>query len=134
MKAPITERIRDLVLHRGPITADVVAQALPELAECGGEQRALLLMRLDPQLEQTPTNFWTARGTIHTDEWKVHHAAEDYFRSLNRKGAPLSSAVTAIVASSRVGSRKVEEILRERYIIVGTNIFNKLRETGEASV
>ena len=77
MRAPITERIRELVLRRGPITADAVAQALPELAECGGEQRALLLMRLDPQLERTPTNLWAARGTILTDERKVHRAAEE---------------------------------------------------------
>lgn len=133
MRAPITERIRDLVLRRGPITAEAVAEALPELAECGGEQRALLLMRLDPQLERTPTNLWAARGTILTDERKVHRAAEDYFRSLDRKGAPLSSAVAAIAASSRVDGRKVEEILRERYVVAGTNVFNKLRGEGGQS-
>jgi len=128
MRAPITERIRDLVLRRGPITAEAVAQALPELADCGGEQRALLLMRLDPQLERTGTNLWAARGTILTDERKVHRAAEDYFRFLDRRGAPLSSAVAAIAGSCRIDSRKVEEILRERYVVAGTNIFNKLRE------
>jgi hypothetical protein len=127
MRAPITERIRDLVLQRGPITAEAVAQALPELAECGGEQRALLLMRLDPQLERTGSNLWTARGAMLTDERKVNRAAEDYFRSLERKGAPLSSAVAAIAASSHVDSRKVEEILRNRYLVAGTNVFNKLR-------
>ena len=127
MNAPITERIRDHLLRRGPVTAEQVAEALPELAECGGEQRALLLMRLDPHLERTGTNLWAARGTILTDERKVHRAAEDYFRALDRQGAPLSSAVAAIAGSSRVESHKVEEILRERYVVAGTNVFNKLR-------
>ena len=127
MKAPITERIRDHVLRRGPVTAEQVAAAVPELAECGGEQRALLLMRLDPQLERAGTNLWAARGTILTDERMVHRAAEDYFRSLARPGAPLSSAVAAISGRTRVERRRVEEILRERYVVAVTNVFNKLR-------
>ncbi len=127
MKAPITERIRDDVHRHGPVAAEQVAQALPELAECGGEQRALLLMRLDPLLERTGTNLWVVRGTYVIEEEEVLRVAEEYFRYINRRGAPLSSAVAAIARGSNVASRKVEEILRERYVIAGTNVFNKLR-------
>jgi hypothetical protein len=127
MKAPITERIRDHVHRHGPVTAEQVAQALPELAEYGGEQRALLLMRLDPQLERTGKDLWVVRGTYVIEEEEVLRVAEEYFESLTRPGAPLSSAVAAIAGNSRVDSRKVEEILRERYVVAGTNIFNKQR-------
>jgi hypothetical protein len=130
MTASITERIRDHVLRHGPVTAEQVAQAIPELAECGGEQRALLLLRLDPQVEPTGTNLWAARGTYLIEERKVHRVAEEYFYSLARPGAPLSSAVAAIAEGSKVESPKVEEILRNRYVIVGTNVFNKLRHYG----
>jgi len=127
MTASITERIRDHLLRRGPRTTAQVAAAIPELADCGGEERALLLMRLDPLLERAGTTHWAARGTVLTDERKVHHAAEDYFHALDRQGSPLSSAAKSIAARAQVDVQRVQEILRERYVIVGTNVFNRRR-------
>jgi hypothetical protein len=51
MTASITIRIREHLHRRGPATAGAVAKAIPELAECGGGKRALLLIRLDLHLE-----------------------------------------------------------------------------------
>jgi hypothetical protein len=131
MTAPITERIREHVLRRGPVSAEQVAAAIPELADRGGEQRALLLMRLDPQLERAGTALWAARGTVLTDERQVHRAAEDYFRTLDRPGAPLSSAATVIAERTHVDVRRVQEILRERYVVAGPNVFSRRRQQEE---
>ncbi|WP_298502301.1 hypothetical protein [uncultured Sphaerochaeta sp.] len=128
MRRSITEQIHNYILQCGTVTTQQVVNGVSEIAECGGEQRALLLMRLDPQIEQVGTDLWTARSTILSDKHKVHHAAEGYFSSLNRPGAPLSSMISMVVESTHIDSRKVEDILRERYIIAGTNIFNKLRQ------
>lgn len=127
MKGSISERIRDHLLRR-PASAAQVAESIPELAERGGEQRALLLMRLDPHLERAGSDLWAARGTILTEERQIVRAAEDYFRSLDRPGAPLSSAAAVIAERTRLDVRRVQEILRDRYVVAGSNVFNRPRQ------
>jgi hypothetical protein len=129
MSGAITERIRDYLLRR-PASAAQVAESIPDLAEHGGEQRALLLMRLDPHLERAGAAIWVARGSVLTEERRVVHAAEEYFRSLDRPGAPLSSAAAVIAERSHVSPRRVHEILRDHFLIVGSNVFNRPRQGG----
>ena len=133
MTGPITERIREFLLRRGPKTEAEVASAIPELAERGGEQRALLLLRLDAHVERIHRGekvLWAARGSVLTDERKVRQAAEEYFKRLNRPGAPLSSAAKAIAAETGLSEHRVEDLLRQRYKVVGTNIFNRPSGSG----
>ena len=125
MTASITIRIREHLHRRGPATAGAVAEAIPELAECGGEKRALLLMRLDPHLELASGSRWATRGSGLTDEQTVRKAAETYFVSLGRPGAPLTSTVMEISRSTQVDASKVREILSEIYVVHGPNIFNR---------
>jgi hypothetical protein len=129
MTAPITENIRDYLLRRGPKSVAEVASAIPDLAgDPNGEERALLLMRLDPHLERAGDNLWAARGTVLTDERKVRKAAEDYFGNLGKPGAPLSSAVAAIAEKVSLPAHRVEDLLKQIYVVRGTNIFNRPQE------
>jgi hypothetical protein len=127
MNGTISERIRDHLLRR-PASAAQVAESIPELAEHGGEQRALLLMRLDPHLECAGADLWIARGSLLSDERRVVRAAEDYFRSLDRPGAPFSSAAAEIAGRTCLDVRRVQEILRDHYVIAGSNVFNRPRQ------
>lgn len=125
MSTPLSVRIR-LHLYRGKkSTPCAVADAIPELAECGGEQRALLLMRLDPQLEPVGDDHWTVRGRSLTEEQTVRQAAESYFKSINRPGIPLNSMVTEISRTTKMAELKVLTILVETYAVYGSNIFNR---------
>ncbi|NCA71249.1 MAG: hypothetical protein EOM91_14330 [Sphingobacteriia bacterium] len=125
MKGPITEKIRDFLISRGPATPDRVAEAIPELAAQGGAQRALLLMRLDPTLECTGPELWAARGTAITDAYRVRESAEKYF--VGRPGVPFASAVRGIASDTRLEEHRVSELLKAQYLVVGTNIFNRRR-------
>jgi hypothetical protein len=122
---PITSKIRDLLIGRGPATPERVAEAVPELTEVGGAERALLLMRLDPTLERTGNEMWAARGTAVTDDSRVRKAAEEFFDG--RPGAPLASAVRAVSNETSLLEQKVRELLTEQFVVSGTNIFNRRR-------
>jgi hypothetical protein len=125
MTSPVTEKIRDFLISRGPATPERVAEAIPELAAQGGEQRALLLMRLDPTLERTGPDMWAARGTAITDAHRVRESAEKYF--VGRPGAPLTSAVRGVASDTGLAEHQVREFLAAQYVVVGTNIFNRRR-------
>lgn len=125
MTGPITEKIRDLLVTRGPATAERVAEALPELAQGGGAERALLLMRLDPTLERTGTDKWAARGSAISDERRVRESAEKYF--VGRLGVPFASAVRGVANDTGLAEHQVRELLAAQYVVVGTNIFNRRR-------
>ena len=109
MTGPITSKIRDLLIGRGPATPERVAEAVPELTEVGGAERALLLMRLDPTLERTGNEMWAARGTAITDDGRVRKAVEEFFDG--RPGAPLASAVRAVANETSLLEHKVRELL-----------------------
>lgn len=108
-----------------------VAAAIPALAGEGGEDRALLLMRVDPQLERTPRDQWVARGIVLSEERTVQQAAEDYFRSLGRPGAPLSSVVATIAERTSIDAGRVKRLLASLYEVHETNLFNRLRRREE---
>ncbi|SDD58674.1 hypothetical protein [Actinokineospora iranica] len=125
MIGPITSKIRDFLIDRGPATPERVAEAVFELMEVGGAERALLLMRLDPTLERTGTEKWAARGTAVTDDSHVRKAVEKFFDG--RPGVPLASAVRAVANETSLPEHKVRELLIEQFVVEGTNIFNRRR-------
>jgi len=125
MTASITICIRDHLHRRGPATAVAVAEAIPELAECGGEKRALLLMRLDPHLEPASGGRWAVRGIGFTDGELVKETAQKYFQSINKPGAPLSSTVKYVCKETGLDPPEVKEKLAEYYLVHGPNIFNR---------
>ncbi|MFK0296054.1 hypothetical protein ACIQU6_37045 [Streptomyces sp. NPDC090442] len=125
MTGPITSKIRDFLIGRGPATPERVAGAVPELTEVGGAERALLLMRLDPTLERTGNEMWAARGTAITDDSRVRKAVEKFFDG--RPGAPLASTVRAVANETNLPEHQVRELLTEQFVVAGTNIFNRRR-------
>lgn len=127
MTDSLTDRIRALVHQRGPLSASAVVDSIPELAAAGGEARALLLMRLDPQLEPRPGCLWAARGLIAPEKSRIKQAAMDYFQSLGREGAPFSSLVKSIATTTGIEAAQVKKILSELFIVHGSNIFNRLK-------
>ncbi|ONF62211.1 hypothetical protein [Amycolatopsis keratiniphila] len=125
MTGPITSKIRDFLIGCGPATPERVAEAVPELTEVGGAERALLLMRLDPTLERTGNEMWAARGTAITDDSRVRKAVDKFFEG--RDGVPLASAVQAVANETSLPQHKVHELLTEQFVVAGTNIFNRRR-------
>jgi hypothetical protein len=125
MTGLITSKIRDFLIGRGPATPEHVAEAVPELTEAGGAERALLLMRLDPTLERTGSEMWAARGTAITDDRRVRKAAEKFFDG--RPGAPLASVVRAVASETGLPEHQARELLAAQFVVAGTNIFNRRR-------
>ncbi len=122
----ITKQIRDYLLREGFATPDVIAESIPELNQCGGAERALLLLRLNPQFEYTGSK-WITRGSGQSDEAAVLEAAEQYFRTIGRSGAPITNVVKDVSKATRLDGLKVEQILKEseEFTIMNTNIFNR---------
>lgn len=125
MTASLTEQIRELLIVRGPATAQRVAEAIPELASHGGAERALLLMRLDPTLEKTGSEMWAARGTALTDKRRARKAFEKFIEG--RQGAPLTSAIRAVASATGMPEHRAHELLTAQFVVVGPNIFNRRR-------
>ena len=125
MSGHITEKIRDFLIAGGPATPQRVAESIPELAEAGGAQRALLLMRLDPALERSGNESWAARGAAITDDRRVRNAAEKFLDG--RPGAPFVSAIRAVVSETALPEHQVREILTEQFVVVSPNIFSRRR-------
>lgn len=125
MTVSITEKIRDFLIRSGPATPDRVAEAIPELTDAGGAERALLLMRLDPTLERTSNSMWAASGTAQSEAGRVREAAERYFAG--RQGVPLASAVRAVAGEIGLPEHQTRDHLTAQYVVLGTNIFNRRR-------
>ncbi len=125
MTGLLTSKIRDFLIGRGPATAERVAEAIPELMETGGAERALLLMRLDPTLERTGNEMWAARGTAITDDRRVRKAVEKFFDG--RPGAPLASAVRAVANETSLPEHKVRELLCQFFVLHNTVLLNRRR-------
>ncbi|MGC9966674.1 MAG: hypothetical protein ABSE08_14820 [Syntrophobacteraceae bacterium] len=128
MGFPIIQQIRDYLQRHGPASVQKVAEAIPELETCGGEQRAFLLMRLDPHLEPVKANQWAFRCLLQPDELEVRESAEKYFASIKRPGAPLSSVIQHIHRETQIEPSQVCEILAKYYVLHGSNIFNRKRK------
>jgi hypothetical protein len=122
---PITSKIRDFLIASGPATPERVAEAVLELAETGGAERALLLMRLDPTLERAGMEMWAARDTAITDDRRVQKAAEEFFNG--RSGAPLTSAVRVVASDTGLSEHQVRGLLTAQFVVAGHNNFNRRR-------
>lgn len=125
MSATITEKIRDFLIANGLSTPERVAEAVPELMEHGGTERALLLMRLDRAVERTSNGMWAARGSALTVDRRVRKAAETFFQG--RPGVPLVSAVRAVASETGLPEHQVRDLLIGQFMVVGPNIFNRRR-------
>jgi hypothetical protein len=131
MSLPIIEQIRDYLRRHGPASTQTVAEAIPELDACGGTQRALLLMRLDPHLEPTKSGLWAVRGRATNDEKRVREAARKYFSSIKRPGATLSSTVEYIHQETEIDPPEIREVLAKYYVVHGPNIFSRRKDKEE---
>lgn len=125
MSVSLAEQIRELLIVRGPATAERVAEAIPELAAYGGAERALLLMRLDVTLERAGSDMWAARGTALSEERRARKSFEKFIDG--RQGAPLTSAVRAVAGATGIPEYRVHELLTAQFVVVGPNIFNRRR-------
>jgi len=136
--------------REGAATPETIADAIPELSQCGGAERALLLLRLNPQFErmdgtntfqttkpvsefmvkEEPAPYqvspkWTTRGSGKTDKEAIRDGALQYFKSLGRHGAPIAKVVMEVTRTTGLEAPKVKQILLEQFTTMNTNIFNR---------
>ncbi len=129
MNGSVLDKIHEYLLAHGPADPQKVADAIPELTNCGGAERARLLMRLDPELTllQSGSYAVSAESWI-LREFKLKQAAHEHFLALNTAGAPLSSFAAALVAKTGIDSETVKALLSKFYVVHGTNVFNRKRK------
>jgi hypothetical protein len=143
-------QITDYLNREGAATPETVASAIPELSQCGGAERALLLLRLNPQFERIDTasttksqescdefmvkekstpylasSKWITRGSGKTDEDAVLESAQHYFKTIGRPGAPIANVVMKVSQSTGLDAPKVTQILLRQFKTMNTNIFNR---------
>ena len=146
----IANKMMEYLNREGAATPETIAAAIPELSRCGGAERALLLLRLNPQFERIDTvshspssescdeftvkkepapylvsSKWTTRGSGKTDDDVVREAAEQYFTTLGRPGAPIANVVMEVSRTTGLDAPKVKQILLMQFTTINTNIFNR---------
>lgn len=145
----IASQMSDFLNREGAATPESIAASIPELNQCGGVERALFLLRLNPQFEcidkeaySSPesrdgfmvkeddapylvSSKWITRGSGKTDEDTVHEVALQYFKSLNRPGAQIAKVVMEVTKTTGLDAPKVKQILLEQFTTMNTNIFNR---------
>ena len=146
----IAGQMIDYLNREGVSLPEVIAAAIPELSQCGGAERALFLLRLNPQFERIDTvshspssescngfmvkeesdpylasSKWTIRGSGKTDDDVVREAAEQYFTTLGRPGAPIANVVMEVSRTTGLEAPKVKQILLMQFTTMNTNIFNR---------
>ena len=145
----ITSQMTDFLNREGAATPEDIAATIPELNQCGGAERALFLLRLNPQFEridkdsfssskpcvifmvkEDDTSYlvsskWTTRGSGKTDKDTVQEATLQYFKSLGRQGATIANVVIGVTKATGLDAFKVKQILLEQFITKNTNIFNR---------
>jgi len=144
----IASQMTDFLNREGAATPEDIAASIPELNQCGGAERALFLLRLNPQFERIDkeafssaepcdgfmvkednapylvTSKWITCGSGKADEDTVHEAALQYFKSLGRPGAPIANVVMEVAKTIELDAPKVKRILLEQFTTMNTNIFN----------
>ncbi|RLB69681.1 MAG: hypothetical protein DRH03_08150 [Deltaproteobacteria bacterium] len=146
----IANKMMEYLNREGAATPETIAAAIPELSQCGGAERALLLLRLNPQFERIDiaslspssescdefmvkeesdpylaSSKWTIRGSGKTDDDVVREAAEQYFTTLGRPGAPIANVVMEVSRTTGLEAPKVKQILLMQFTTMNTNIFNR---------
>ena len=145
----ITAQMTEYLNREGAAAPETIADAIPELSQCGGADRALFLLRLNPQFERIDkvsastsdpcdvfmvkeaeapyqvSSKWTTRGSGRTDEDAIHDAAQQYFKTLGNPGAPIAKVVMEVTRTTGLDAPKVKQILLEQFTTMNTNIFNR---------
>lgn len=145
----IASQMIEYLNREGAATPETIAASIPDLNQCGGAERALLLLRLNPQFERIDKEFsssadpfgrfkvkedvtpfpdrlkWTTRGSGKSDEDLIHDAALQYFKVLGKPGAPIASMVMEVTQTTGLSAPAVEGALRSQFMIINTNIFNR---------
>ena len=146
----IAGQMIDYLNREGVSSPEVIAAAIPELSQCGGAERALILLRLNPQFERIDTvshppssescdeftvkeesepylssSKWTIRGSGKTDDDVVREAAEQYITTLGRPGAPIANVVKEVSRTTGLAAARIKESLLKQFTTMNTNIFNR---------
>jgi hypothetical protein len=145
----IASQMTDFLNREGAATPEAIADSIPELSHCGGAERALLLLRLNPQFERIgkeayslaepcydfmvkedevpylARSKWTTRGSGKSDAEIVHDAALQFFKTLGKPGAPIANVVMEVTRTTGLDAPKVKQILVEQFTTMNTNIFNR---------
>lgn len=145
----IASQMYDYLVRDGAASPETIAASIPDLNQCGGAERALLLLRLNSKFERIDKgtlpssepyeryrvkekNFpwltspkWTTRGSGKSDEDVIHDAAIQYFKSLGKPGAPIANVVMEVTKATGLSRPAVEQGLRSQFMTMNTNIFNR---------
>lgn len=145
----ITNQMIEYLTRKGAATPETVSVSIPDLSQCGGAERALLLLRLNPKFERidkeasSPAEScdgfmlkedeapylarskWTTRGSGKSDEDMIHDAALQYFKSLGKPGVPIANVVLEVTKTTGLSAPAVEQALRSHFMTMNTNIFNR---------
>lgn len=148
----IASQMTDFLNREGAATPEAIAASIPDLGQCGGAERALLLLRLNPQFERidreasSPSkpcdgfmvkedeapylarSRWTTRGSGKSDEDMIHDAALQYFKTLGKPGSPIANVVMEVARTTGLSTPAVEQALRSQFITRNTNIFNRPKQ------
>ena len=116
----IASQMIEYLNSEGAATPETIAASIPDLNQCGGAERALLLLRLNPQFERIDkesaspsepcdgyvvkedeapylaSSKWTTRGSGKSDDVVIHDAALQYFKVLGKPGAPIANVVMEV--------------------------------------
>ncbi len=147
----IASQMIEYLNREGAATPETIAASISELNQCGGAERVLLLLRLNPQFERiykeacSPAEpydsfmvkedeafylasfKWTTRGSGKSDEDLIHDAAIQYFKALGKPGAPLAKVIVEVTQTTGLTAPSVEQTLRSQFMTMNTNIFNRAR-------
>lgn len=145
----IASQITEFLNREGAATPETIAASIPDLSQCGGAERALLLLRLNPQFERIDkegtspsepcdgfmvkedeapylaSSKWTTRGSGKSDAEIVHDAALQFFKTLGKPGAPIANVVMEVTRTTGLDAPKVKQFLVEQFTTMNTNIFNR---------
>jgi len=151
----IASQMSEYLNREGAATPKTIAASIPDLNQCGGAERALLLLRLNPQFERIDKEAsspaepcdgfmakedeasylarskWTTRGSGKSDEDVIHDAAIHYFKALGKPGAPIVNVVMEITQNTGLSAPAVEQALRMQFMTMNTNIFNRPKRQEE---
>lgn len=145
----IASQMIEYLNREGAATLETIAASMPDLNQCGGAERALLLLRLNPKIERInketsspeepcdgfmvkedgvpylASSKWATRGSGKSDEEVIHDAALQYFKELGKPGVPIANVVMEVTKITGLSAPAVEQALRSRFMTMNTNIFNR---------
>ena len=145
----IASQMIEYLNREGAATPETIAASIPDLNQCGGAERALLLLRLNPKFERIDkeasspaepcdgfmvkedevpylaSSKWTTRGSGKADEEVIHDAAIQYFRTVGKQGDLISNVVSAVTQTTGLSAPAVEQALRSQFMTMNTNVFNR---------